>query len=82
MLEIRVQKIAENLNFPHLPEAEALQFAALMKMYFSDDIDVEDLAQALQGETKTLHSYCPGTTWANEMHFGMNHAPVAGLIAC
>ena len=23
----------------------------------------------------------PGTTWANEMNFGMNHAPGAGLIA-
>ena len=23
----------------------------------------------------------PGTTWANEMNFGMHHAPGAGLIA-
>ena len=29
-----------------------------------------------------LQSYTgPGATWANEMNFGMNHAPCAGSIA-
>ena len=34
--------------------------------------------------TKVPHSKAlleSGTTWTNEMNFGMNHAPGAGLIA-
>ena len=34
------------------------------------------------GDDSALHGYTgPGTTWANEMNFGIKHAPGAGSIA-
>ena len=34
------------------------------------------------GHSARLYGYAgPGTTWANEMNFIMNYAPVAGWIA-
>ena len=42
----------------------------------------ENEMNAVLGHKSTLFGYTgPGTTWANEMNFVLNHAPGAGLIA-